>query len=477
MTQQLLKNRYQLIKTLASGGFGKTYLAQDTDMPSARICVIKQLKPIANDPQIYQLVQDRFQQEAVILEKLGETHGQIPTLYAYFEEDGEFYLVQEWIDGMTLTEKIQQSGPLNEAQVHQLLIQILPVLDYIHSYKIVHRDIKPDNIILRSQDGKPVLIDFGAVKQTLGTVVNTSTNNKNSIVIGTPGFMANEQTIGRPVYASDLYSLGLTAIFALTGKFPQQIESHPDTEILLWQKNVLVSPDFATILNQAIEFHLSDRIESAQAMLQALQSLNKVSTTTLPQDRTLVQKYTPAINHKSPLQVLLPIFLFAGLGFLGYSIANQFQPPTPSVIDNKPTANQPTPVATTVPTANQPTPSVTDKTATANQPTPTITHTPTPTQPTPVATAAANQNDLEKQLDDIADKIFYDRHPDLQGKKLTTADTLLAQEWSQIRRCEAVVDYKFHQKHPKLGGRKILPQETGLAQEWWQIKQTVSGCN
>lgn len=97
MNQQILNNRYRIINTLASGGFGETFLAQDTQMPSGRFCVIKQLKPIVNNPQIYQLVQERFQREAAILEELGETNNQIPRLYAYFTENGQFYLVQEWI--------------------------------------------------------------------------------------------------------------------------------------------------------------------------------------------------------------------------------------------------------------------------------------------------------------------------------------------------------------------------------------------
>lgn len=190
-------------------------------MPSRRRCVIKQLKPITNDPQTYQIVQQRFEREAATLEYLGEASEQIPKLYAYFAENGQFYLVQEWIQGSTLGEILAKEGVKSETTVREILLSLLPVLDYIHSKGIIHRDIKPDNIILRSYDSKPILIDFGALKETMRTVANLPGNPTQSLVIGTPGFMSSEQAVGRPVYATDIYSLGLTAIYLLTGKHPK----------------------------------------------------------------------------------------------------------------------------------------------------------------------------------------------------------------------------------------------------------------
>ena len=223
----LLNNRYQVLRVLGSGGFGKTFLAEDTQMPSSKRCVIKQLIPVINNPQLYQLVQERFQKEASILEELGDRHSQIPRLYAYFSEGGEFYLVQEYIEGQTLSEKLQQQGVFNEVTVKEILINILQILEYVHSKGIVHRDIKPDNIILRFSDSKPVLIDFGAVKVTMNTEMSPSGNSSQSIVIGTPGFMPMEQIAGRPLFSSDLFSLGLTAIYLLTGKIPQDLPTEP----------------------------------------------------------------------------------------------------------------------------------------------------------------------------------------------------------------------------------------------------------
>ncbi|MEA5472594.1 serine/threonine-protein kinase, partial [Spirulina sp. 06S082] len=184
MIPVVLKNRYRTLHSLSSGGFGETFLAEDMESPTNRRCVIKQLKPIANDPQTYQTVQERFQREAVILEDLGHGHPQIPALYAYFESEGQFYLVEEWVEGSTLSEKLQQSGQFDENAVKELLQGILPVLHHMHEKGIIHRDIKPDNIILRNRDNQPVLIDLGAVKETMNTTIAAANNSTHSIVIG-----------------------------------------------------------------------------------------------------------------------------------------------------------------------------------------------------------------------------------------------------------------------------------------------------
>lgn len=320
MTPMLLKNRYQVIRVLGSGRFGETFLAEDTQMPSGCRCVIKQLKPVVDNPQVYQLVQERFQREAAILEELGGNN-QIPRLNAYFTEDGQFYLVQEYIEGQTLTQKLQQ-GTLSESSVKEILTNILPVLEYVHSKRIVHRDIKPDNIIIRYADGKPILIDFGAVKETMGTVVTASGNSSRSIVIGTPGFMPSEQTVGRPVFSSDLYSLGLTAIYLLTGKIPQELASDPATGEIVWRHYALsVSTSFAAVLDKAIASHARDRFSSAREMLQALQTI-PIKTTLISaplpkvssQPDTVLSSYSPqAVPSSGQLTDLQKILILGGL--------------------------------------------------------------------------------------------------------------------------------------------------------------------
>ncbi|MBD2531577.1 protein kinase [Nostoc flagelliforme FACHB-838] len=278
MTITLLNNRYQVIQVIGAGGFGETFLAEDIHMPSRRRCVIKQLKPITNnDPQNYHLIQQRFEREAATLEFLGESSNQIPKLYAYFSENGQFYLVQEWIHGQTLTQIVEAKGFESETAVRQILLSLLSVLDYVHSKGIIHRDIKPENIILRSGDGKPVLIDFGAVKETIRSVVNTPGYPTRSLVIGTPGYMPSEQAVGRPVYATDIYSLGLTAIYLLIGKHPQELQTDLKTGEILWQDHAPhVSSQLAAILNQAIKPHAGDRYSTASKMLYALQSANNI---------------------------------------------------------------------------------------------------------------------------------------------------------------------------------------------------------
>ncbi|MBW4560369.1 MAG: protein kinase [Mojavia pulchra JT2-VF2] len=282
MTITLLNNRYQVIQVLGAGGFGETFLAEDTHMPSRRRCVIKQLKPISNDPQAYQMIQQRFEREATALEYLGKSSDQIPELYAYFSENGQFYLVQEWIHGQTLRDIVKAKGYESETAVREILLSLLSVLEYIHSKGIIHRDIKPDNIILRSPDSKPVLIDFGAVKETIRSVVSSPRYPMQSMVIGTPGYMPSEQALGRPVYATDIYSLGLTAIYLLTGKEPQELETDQQTGEILWQHHApQVSPNLVTVLNQAIKPNASDRYTTASKMLYALQSASYITPHTV----------------------------------------------------------------------------------------------------------------------------------------------------------------------------------------------------
>ncbi|BAY13811.1 serine/threonine protein kinase [Calothrix sp. NIES-2098] len=361
LRMNLLNDRYQVIRTLGAGGFGETFLAEDSYMPSKRRCVVKQLRPIQNNPQIYQLVKDRFEREAAILETLGGGSDQIPALYAYFEADGQFYLVQEWVEGDTLTVKLQQ-GLFSEIAVQELLVNLLPVLEYVHGKYIVHRDIKPDNIILRHRDGKPVLIDFGAVRESMGTVMNSQGNPTSSIVIGTPGFMPSEQAAGRPVYSSDLYSLGMTAIYLLTGRQPQQIETDPQTAEIMWRQYAShISPMMADILDSAIAYHPRDRYPTARAMLDALQSIanlvnpipptqpfvNQSPVVSIPSPPT-IPVTPPPINQNTNRNGFVIGSLIAG-GLIGASvIISQVLKPSQPIAQTTPT-----PTETSSPTTSQ----------------------------------------------------------------------------------------------------------------------------
>ncbi|NET59199.1 MAG: protein kinase [Symploca sp. SIO2E6] len=303
----LLTNRYRIIQQLGSGGFGDTFLAEDTHLPSSRTCVIKRLRPMNNNLQVYQIVKERFQREAAILEDLGNSHGQIPTLFAYFEEQGQFYLVQEYIQGETLSNLLKRQGKLREDAVQKILLELLEILEYLQGKRIIHRDIKPDNIIIRQSDQLPILIDFGAVRETMGTVVSSGGNSTNSIVIGTPGFMPPEQSIGRPVFSSDLYALGLTAIYLLTGRVPQELETNPLDGEILWRQYALnVSPALANVIDQSIKAQANQRFATAQLMRQALQGPSKMATTKpflpAPQKQKVVTN-KPVVTPKSNNQI------------------------------------------------------------------------------------------------------------------------------------------------------------------------------
>ncbi|MBD2186295.1 protein kinase [Planktothrix sp. FACHB-1355] len=283
MTSALLNNRYRIIRALGKGGFGETFLAEDSHMPSRRLCVIKQLKPVANNPQVYELVKERFQREAAILEQLGEGHEQIPKLYAYFAEAGEFYLVQEWIEGVPLNQKIKEEGVLSESVVKEILLNILPVIDYIHNRGIIHRDLKPANIILRQKDGKPVLIDFGIAKETMCAGLDSLGEVTSSIAVGTIGYMPPEQAAGKPVYGSDIYSLGMTAIYLLIGKRPQDLKTNLKTgETIFNDSDRQISSSLAEVLERAVRSHPQERYPTAREMLLALHPVDRL----LPQSQT-----------------------------------------------------------------------------------------------------------------------------------------------------------------------------------------------
>ena len=277
--QPLLNYRYKILRALAEGGFGKTFLAEDTQMPSKRRCVIKQLKPVSSRPEIAQIVQDRFTREAAVLDAVGKHHNQIPTLYAYFATAGKFYLVQEWIDGEPL--QVAAHKVLPEERVHQLLRDLLPAIAHVHSKNVIHRDIKPDNIIIRKADQRPCLIDFGAVKELMSTVVSPAGLPQSSIVIGTAGYMPQEQAAGRPTFSSDLYSLSMTAICILIGKHPAAIPTDSRTGRLLWQQYLPnINPALADILTKAIHPYPQHRYHSAAEMLAAL--THQATSTTNP---------------------------------------------------------------------------------------------------------------------------------------------------------------------------------------------------
>lgn len=262
----LLDGRYQTDSTLGAGGFGVTYLARDTKRPGKPQCVIKQLVPARRDANFVNLARRLFNTEAEILSKLGH-HPQIPHLLAYFEHQREFYLVQEFIDGTPLDRELGGATERwSEEQVLDLLRQLLPVLGFIHSQHVIHRDIKPGNIIRDRERGKLVLIDFGAVKE-----IQPQPDEHNwTIAIGTRGYTPPEQYAGQPNYTSDIYALGSIAIEALTKTHPRDLPVNETTGNLIWRDRVTISPALAQVLAKMVAYHFRDRYQSATAVLMDL---------------------------------------------------------------------------------------------------------------------------------------------------------------------------------------------------------------
>ena len=276
----LLNNRYQVLKPLGSGGCGITFLAEDirfTHLSSRRFCVVKQLQPAEINRDAFQIIKERFQKEAEILEILSESCPQIPKYYAHFTEDEQFYLVQEWVEGETLATKLEAEGKFSEPFVKEILVSLLTILKCVHSH-CIHRDINHNNIILRKSDGKPVLIDFGLVKEVAKSKVDSQGHVNPTIVVGQSGFKSPEQSAGRPVYSSDLYSLGMTAIYMLTGKHPQYLDTDPHTGEILWRVYAQnVSSRFADVLDKAVQTYAIHRYSTAQEMLDALGQVSLAS--------------------------------------------------------------------------------------------------------------------------------------------------------------------------------------------------------
>lgn len=270
----VLQNRYRLIKILGQGGFGRTYLAQDQGRFN-ELCALKELIPAQTENYVLEKSKQLFQREAAILYQI--QHPQVPQFRATFEQDQRLFLVQDYVEGKTygmlLDERKAAGKTFLEAEVLQLLRRLLPVLAHLHSRGIIHRDISPDNIILRESDAKPVLIDFGVVKE-LATRLQSANTTFGATTVGKLGYAPSEQIkTGRAYPSSDLYALAVTVVVLLTGRDPQEL--FDDTQVLWnWQRWARVSPGLAQVLNRMLSYKPGDRYQSVAEVAQALQALN-----------------------------------------------------------------------------------------------------------------------------------------------------------------------------------------------------------
>ncbi|HEY9634417.1 MAG TPA: tetratricopeptide repeat protein [Coleofasciculaceae cyanobacterium] len=277
-----LGGRYKIISQLAVGGFGQTFLAQDLHLPDHPQCVVKQLKPQVSDEDSLQTARRLFDIEARVLYQLGN-HDQIPRLLAHFEENQEFYLAQELIEGDPLTKELVEGRPWSETRVINLLYDILHVLVFVHQQNVIHRDIKPSNLMRRRHDSRIVLIDFGAVKQVSTQIVNPQSGQTRTISIGTQGYTPKEQLGGNPRFSSDVYAVGIVGIQALIGVHPKRFREDPQTGEIDWRCHATqVSPELATILDQMVRYDFRVRYPTAVEALEALCSLPSALTQSLP---------------------------------------------------------------------------------------------------------------------------------------------------------------------------------------------------
>jgi serine/threonine protein kinase len=275
-----INSRYQIQRLLGQGGFGRTYLAVDTQR-FGDYCVLKEFVPANTAEPILLKSRELFEREAKTLYQL--SHPQIPKFLAWLTEKQRIFIVEEYIEGDSysrlLSDRLStQKKPFSEAEVIQWLLELLPVLEYIHQHNIIHRDISPDNVMLSRKLSKPVLIDFGVVKQKVTQILaGDSSNPRHSVagsVVGKMGYSPPEQIrMGRCYPCSDLYALAVCAIVLMTGKMPRLLLDQSFQ--WQWKSYVKVSEFFTQILDKMLAERPVDRYQSAREVLNLLsQSLS-----------------------------------------------------------------------------------------------------------------------------------------------------------------------------------------------------------
>jgi serine/threonine protein kinase len=273
----ILSNRYEIVRELGRGGFGRSYLAKDLNKFGEK-CVLKEFAPQIQTELIK--AKELFEREAETLYKL--KHPQIPAFRELLRvKDGgseSLLLIQDYIEGETylalLNQRLARQQLFSEAEVIQLLRDLLPVIDYIHRLGVLHRDISPDNIICRDRDKLPILIDFGSVKEIAVTLVSRYSNAKIATRIGKQGYAPDEQMLrGKVSPASDLYAIGATALTLLTGRDASTIYNPADAT-WEWRKYLQLSPQFGTIIDRLLQHNPQDRYQSAAEVLALLSAVN-----------------------------------------------------------------------------------------------------------------------------------------------------------------------------------------------------------
>lgn len=279
MIGNLICDRYQVIQIINQGMFCQTYIARDITITDYPTCVVKHFLPSDRIALPVKTRRRLFTREVKALMKL-DSYEYVPHLLNHFEYNQEFYLVQEFIKGHSLSTELKPGKRWSETQVIELVEEVLNILVFVHSQGLIHRDIKPSNIMRRERDNRLVLIDFGAVKPMWNELVkNQHISDSTTIAIGTPGYMPYEQHQGKPVPSSDIYALGTIAIQALTGIHPIQLPKDPDSGEIMWRHLVRINQKLACAIDKMVSYHPQNRYKSAIVALAALMQLNNSSCT------------------------------------------------------------------------------------------------------------------------------------------------------------------------------------------------------
>lgn len=474
----LLGDRYRIVSQLGQGGFGRTYLAEDTNR-FKEFCVLKEFAPQVQSAYVLQKAEEMFEREAGVLYKL--QHPQIPRFRELFrvnlDSKGYLFLVQDYVEGQTyhalLDAQRRQGRRFSEAEVMQLLLQLLPVLEYIHAMGVIHRDISPDNLMLRSSDHLPVLIDFGGVKQVAATVVSQFNQpatgmTASATLLGKVGYAPQEQIQMGMVYPhSDLYALAVTVLVLLTGKEPQELIDL-NTLSWNWRREVNLSPTLGTVVDKMLSKQMGDRYSSARQVLQALTgnlaTPGSVLTSPIPQTQVTlagVGRAKQSAFHQTSSwlftlrNVLLVFLLLAGAAGMGWWGANRWLQSQSDL----PPEDQITPLPMQTPSS-----------------TPTV-------RPQPVLSPqlSAAEQDRKEQLRtrrqrlgiqdkffvNLVNQIFWDKYPNQRGHTLSNApkDTQLRTEW------DTIAAQLLDQLQPlSLAARQRLGSFTSADRERWQVE-------
>jgi serine/threonine protein kinase len=509
----VLDKRYRIVSQLGQGGFGRTYLAEALHRFNER-CVLKEFVPQVQGTPELQKAKELFEREAGILHQLN--HPQLPRFWELFQAEmgggaGCLFLVQDYVEGQSYFDLFKSGRQLSQADAVQFLCQMLPVLSYIHAKGVIHRDISPDNIILRNSDQLPVLIDFGCVKEIAATAISKLT--KIGVLqtrLGKKGYAPEEQLRHGQVFVnSDLYSLAVTALVLITGKEPQDLyDTYKGT--WRWGGEIKVTPQLQVVLQKMLAHKPGDRFSSANEVLNALQSQVPLLASPAPthSNNTPTQINTVAPNTKPASFQSVSNTLISKIQTIVFApkALPKLNPATSVPIAPSP-KNQPVPTNSNTQVISKPSQflnwlgwgllklgigagfivltgyagfavmnsmlrSVGLGVATRRSPDTTSTEAPSSSEQNRMDKLLSRRQNLEipdAYFNTLVNNLFYAQHPEVRGRVLTLKpeDASLRREWHKT--AEELLD-KLEQAQLSVAARRQLGSYTQQTYQTWQTK-------